>query len=191
MISFSRRFACLGILAVTPCVVAQIDLLPIKSHPKLDAEVQNKKDALAAFKNGDQVNGLAKLNGNITRNAKARKEEIQLNSQLIEISYWLANEQHARTKETALLAIEKADKSRNKLSRDEEAAALAAIGQLYEQIVGDPIKARGNYAAALALDNREPIATKGLARLNALAATIADKATENDAMRQRALNPPR
>jgi hypothetical protein len=180
-------------IALLVCGASLSAQLPgdLKKVPALDATSQGKKDAMEAFKNGDHVAGLGKLKTNVDKSARSPKEEIQVNAQLVEISHWLANEQHPRTQEVAVLALEETHKSRAKLSRDEDGAALVAMGQLYERILGDLSKAKASYTAALVLIPHEPEATRGLARLNALAVLVETKARENEALRQRALNPNR
>lgn len=156
---------------------------------KLALQVQNKKDALDAFRNGDQTTGLAKLTGNVSKDAKAPKEEIQMVAQLTEATYWLANERHPRAAEIALLTIAQTENSRTKLTPSEEASALSRSGELYERVVGDPVKAKASYEAALQRDNAQPTALRGLAKLRALQALVETKARENDALRARAQNP--
>ena len=183
-----RKNIFLALLVFSSAAIAQV-AVQSDPNPDLDAAVQGKKDALDAFKNGNSAAALSKVKDNVSKKADSPKEDIQVNAQLLEISYWLANEQHPRTKEVTLVAIDQHNKSRAKLNKSEEATALAAMGLMYEQILGDQVNARASYTAALALDGKEPDATKGLARLNNYAAQVAAKARENEAIRQRALNP--
>lgn len=191
MTSFLARIGFVAALGCSALGWAQSPGEPGKSNPRLDAAIQGKKDALELFKNGDKAGGLGKLKANVDKTAGSPKEEIQVNAQLAEISCWLANEQHPRAKEIALLTLDETDKSRSKLTASEQAAALAAMGEISELLVGDQAKARTSYEAALVLDAREATAQQGLARLNILTALIDAKTRETETLRLRALNPPR
>lgn len=181
-----KNFTIAALLLIIP-VHAQIS----DGTSKAIAQIQAKKDALEALKNGDQVTALAKLSDNLTKSVNAPKAEIQLVAQLTEASYWLANAQHPRAIETALFTISQSEASRSKLSRSEDASALTKSGELYERVIGNSVEARKCYEAALQRDGSNEAAALGLKRLNTLQDLIDTKARENEALRVKAQITPR
>ena len=175
------------------CVPLRAQIVSLPSSVDKTAVAQNNalalSDAFAAFENGDQTGGLAKLNSNLTISAPAATNAVQTIGQLNQICFWLADEQHPQTAATALVAVGEMEKARSKLTGKAAATALATEGGLYERILGDTQKANASYTLALQFDPKQPDALRGLARLRALDAMIKAKARENETLRQRALQP--
>lgn len=146
-----------------------------------------RQDAYHAFKNGNAVAAAARIASGVDRGPGARDADLQEADDLADLSCIFANEgSGALAGQVATLALVKITTGRGRVPQREAASAVALSGQLYEQILRDPARARAAYEQALQLDPMAKGVAERLAHLNAVAARAAEKTAANEMLRQRA-----
>jgi hypothetical protein len=179
------RMGVIGLIALSASVCLHAQTAPTAS----DLRRTMKREAYAAFKQGDTTIGLNKLSTLLNDAPRAGHRDLQLGRHLADISCWLRNEGNSsRARETANLAATRLAQPQSRMTARDAGVALLIAGQLAEHVQGDSEAARRAYRDALVVDPSLAAARDRLAHLDAIAGVAEAKTAANNALLERARN---
>lgn len=187
---FRLPLVALGALAAfcTPSASAQNDLLLANSLiAAAQQSISARREAYAAFKNGNPAAALARLAAKNASNANGRDADLELADDLAFIACQFANDNEAaHARNVAGLAIAKLQVARGRVTPREAVQGLALSGELTDHVIRDSKQAIALYEQVMAADPSARRVAERLAHLKAVEKRAAEKTAANELLRRRA-----
>lgn len=168
----------------------ELPAAPVESPPDraLVAMAGHLRAANEAFLADDFATALTEIGAAAElRSGGAENRTVREAEQLLSVSAGLRNQNEPElAAKVGLLAVERLKAASGKLGRAEQAQALRMQAQALDFLIVDRSRAMAAYVEALAVDESNAEARRGLEQLEAQEAAGLRKAVENDVARERA-----